>query len=262
LSGALLQALLRNTLACPYTLGISGGAALGAASVILLGWADRFAQFPVVTLAALAGAALTTSFVAALAARGGLSPQSLLLAGVSLNSLCFAAMLLVQHAAGLAQSFAIGRWLLGGIDPVSSTVLLTLAVTLGAAVLLVFRSAGSWNQLALGDEWAAARGVDAGGLRLQGLVVASLLAALVTSFTGPIGFVGLLVPNAVRLLLGPDHRVLLPASALWGSVLLIGCDTLGRILAPPSEIPAGILTALAGAPFLVFLLGSRAVQRP
>jgi iron complex transport system permease protein len=180
-----------------------------------------------------------------------------MLAGVTMNSIAFAIILFLHSTASFSQSFAISRWLMGGLDAVEYSTLAWLAAVVLPICGVVIWRARQWNLLAVGEDWAASRGVSTGALVVFGYVAGSVLTGLVTSLTGPIGFVGLIVPHALRLKLGADHRVLLPCSFFGGAAFLCICDTLSRTVIAPTEIPAGVLTALAGGPFFIWLLRSR-----
>ena len=250
-AGVICQAILRDALATPYTLGVSSGASLGAVLAISFRWGG-------VPIASCLGAFAAVMLVVALATEGRrLSSFTLLLAGVTLNSMCFALILFLQNVATFGESLMIVRWLMGGIDTIeySSLAWLTAAV-LVITVWLVFH-ARDWNLLSIGEEWALTRGVDATRLLWAGYLAVSLLTGVVTAFTGPIGFVGLIVPHALRLKLGADHRLLLPLSFLLGAVFLALCDTAARLLISPAEIPVGVITALLGGPFFIWLLRSK-----
>lgn len=256
-TGTLFQALLRDALAEPYTLGVSSGASLGAVIAISAGW-GRVAGVPAIWIAAMAGAAAVLALVLGVAAEGRrISSFTLLLAGVTVNSICLASILFLQYFAGFSQSFAIVRWLLGGIDAVEYTALAWLAaVVLPFAGYAVWR-ARDWNLLAVGEDWAAARGVSTQRLMLTGYLAGSVMAGTLTSLTGPIGFVGLIVPHALRLRLGADHRVLIPCAFFSGAAFLALADTLARTLLAPTELPVGVITAMTGGPFFIWLLRSR-----
>jgi iron complex transport system permease protein len=249
-AGVLFQALLRDALATPYTLGISSGASLGVVLAICLGlrvWVFSFA-----------GAALVLLLVMAVASEGRrMSSFTLLLAGVTINSICLAFILFLQSLANVGQSFAIVHWLMGGIDPVEYSTLGWLALAVLPALAYVFVRARDWNLLAVGEDWAAARGVSVSRLMLAGYLAGSLVTGSVTALTGPIGFVGLIVPHALRLRLGADHRLLIPCSFLLGAAFLAACDTLARTVLAPTEIPVGVVTAMLGGPFFIWLLRSR-----
>jgi len=256
-AGTLFQALLRDALATPYTLGVSSGASLGAVLAISAGW-QQIAGIPAVWASAFSGAAITLFLVLGLASDGRrMSSFTLLLAGITINSICLACILFIQYMANFEQSFAIVRWLLGGIDAVEYSTLAWLAVVTLPAIVYLVRRAREWNLLAVGEEWASARGVPASRLILVGYLTGSLVTGSITAFTGPIGFVGLIVPHALRLWLGADHRLLMPASFFVGAVFLAACDTVARTILAPTEIPVGVITAMMGGPFFIWLLRSK-----
>ncbi|MEX2263887.1 MAG: iron ABC transporter permease [Bryobacteraceae bacterium] len=257
LAGSLFQALLRDALATPYTLGISSGAALGAVAAICFGWRQA-GPLPAVWLAAIAGAAVVLWLVLLISSEGHrLSSFTLLLTGVTINSICLALILFLHSFAGFAQSFAISRWLMGGVDSIDYASLAMLAaVVTPPAALILFRSR-EWNLLAMGEEWATARGLSTDQLMRMGYVAASIVIGAVTALTGPIGFVGLIVPHVLRSRLGSDHRILMPCSILLGAAFLAVCDTIARTLLAPVDVPVGVVTALFGGPFFIWLLRSK-----
>ncbi len=257
LAGVIFQALLRDALATPFTLGVSNGAALGAVAAICFGW--RWAgPVPVLWVSAVVGALITMSVVVGIANEGRrMSSFTLLLTGVAINSMCMAAILFLHYSAGLTQSFAIVRWLMGGIDSPEPMTLVLLAIAVGASLLLALWKSNDLNLLAVGEEWATTRGVDLGPTMRMAFILGSLLTAVVTSMTGPIGFIGLLTPHALRMVVGADHRILVPTSFCVGGGFLALCDTLARTVLAPAEIPVGVVTALIGGPFFIWLLRSR-----
>ncbi|HEY1205742.1 MAG: iron ABC transporter permease [Bryobacteraceae bacterium] len=256
-AGVLFQAMLRDALATPYTLGVSSGASLGAVAAICLGWRE-VGHLPAIWLASFAGAGLVLFLVMGIASEGRrMSSFTLLLAGVSINTICLAAILFLQYIANFGQTFAIVRWLMGGIDAVDYSTLAWFAAAVLPAVGLIFLRARDWNLMAVGEDWAAARGVAVSRLMLSGYVLGSFLAGSVTALAGPIGFVGLIVPHALRLKLGADHRLLLPCSFFTGAAFLAICDTVARTALAPTEIPVGVVTALLGGPFFIWLLRSK-----
>ncbi len=251
LSGVLFQALLRDALATPYTLGVSSGASLGAVSAISFGWTTLWP-------ASIVGAVITLLMVIGVAARRRrLSPFTLLMAGVTINSICMAGILFLHSVATFAQSIAITRWLMGGIESVDVPTLALLSGIVLVAALYSFWRARQWNVLAVGEEWAAVRGGESNRLLMAGYMIGSLLTGAVTALTGPIGFVGLIVPHALRIGLGADHRLLIPGSFLLGGAFLAICDTVARTAMAPSEIPVGVITAILGGPFFIWLLRNR-----
>lgn len=256
-AGVLFQALLRDALATPYTLGISAGASLGAVLAISLGW-RTVGQLPAVWVAAFAGASLVLFLVLGIASEGRrLSSFTLLLAGISINTICLALILFLQYTAQFAQSFAIVRWLMGGLETTDYSVLAALASAVALPVAYVFLRARDWNLMAVGEDWAAARGVSVPKLMFTGYLAGSFMTGSVTALTGPIGFVGLIVPHALRLKFGADHRVLVPCSFFTGAAFLAVCDTIARTVLAPTEIPVGIVTAVLGGPFFIWLLRSK-----
>jgi iron complex transport system permease protein len=255
-AGVLFQALMRDALATPDTLGVSSGASLGAVTSICFGFESG------VWPAALLGASLTLILVVALAGQNQrLSSFTLLLAGITINAMCVALMLFLQTVTTLGRSLAITRWLMGGIDSVEySTLAVLAALTLPAAILLIAR-ARAWNLLAVGADWAAAKGLDTKSNLRLGYGLGSLLAGAVTAVTGPIGFAGLIVPHLLRMSIGADHRLLLPCAFLFGGAFLAACDAAARTLFAPNELPAGVITALLGGPFFLWLLHSRSTMK-
>ena len=255
-AGVVLQALLKNPLATPFTLGVSAGASLGAMVVIILGIPVALIGFPAVTFASFAGSLGAVSIVYGLArfrARG-LSTSVLLLAGVTLNSVFSAVIMFVQYLADYAQSFQAMRWLMGDLD-VGSYSPITSALPLFLVAFVAFAwLPRSLNLLALGSESAAARGVNVLKTQRLAFFSASLATGAAVSLGGPIGFVGIIIPHVVRLLVGADHRVVLPASAFLGAAFLVTCDVGARTLMAPLELPVGVITAMLGGPFFLWLL--------
>jgi iron complex transport system permease protein len=257
LAGALFQSMLRDPLATPYTLGVSTGASLGAVLAIAMGWHVAIGV-PGVWVGALIGAATVLFLVVSVAARErSMSAVGLLLVGVASNSVCSALILLVHGLAGLSQSFAISRWLIGSLDAVEYPALALHAATVAVVSLLVFARARHWNLLAVGEAWASTRGVDVPRVLFGGYTAGSILAAATVALTGPIGFIGLVVPHVVRGRVGGDDRVVMPCAFLWGGVLLASSDALGRWVLAPAEVPAGAITAFIGGPYLVWLVRRR-----
>ncbi|HWF83741.1 MAG TPA: iron ABC transporter permease [Vicinamibacterales bacterium] len=258
LAGALFQAMLRDALATPYTLGISAGASLGAVVAIWLGW-QQIAGIPAIWVAALAGAAIVLALVvgAALQQRR-VSSFSLLLSGLAANSVCSALIIVMYGMVSATKSFSISRWLIGSVDSVDYAALGGFVAVIALAAAVVMRQAKSWNLMAVDPSWAATRGARVTQLTLSGYGAGSLLTAATVALTGPIGFVGLVVPHLIRTRIGADHRVLLPCAFLGGGVLLAVCDAIGRVVIAPSEIPAGAVMAILGGPYLVWVLRQRA----
>jgi iron complex transport system permease protein len=191
------------------------------------------------------------------ASRSGVSATSLLLAGIAMNSVCSALILFLSNFATFSESFAVMRWLIGGLGSPSYTNLVELCAVLIPAVLISWRVARTWNLLAIGEDWASARGVSTKRALIGGYLLGSVLSATVTAQTGPIGFVGLIVPHTLRLLFGADHRSLIPCAFLLGGAFLALSDLLSRVLLAPAEIPVGVITALIGGPIFIWMLYSR-----
>ena len=255
-AGVVFQALLRNPLATPFTLGISAGAALGAMLVLTFGGVFAAAAWATVPLASFLGAAgaVFVVYLLTVARHRGFSTHVLLLAGVTLNSLFSALILMVQYFADMTRAVQTMRWLLGDLDIASYAPILAALPLLVLAFGIFLWLPRSLNLLALGEDQAASRGVDV--LRTQRLafVSASLATGAAVSIGGPIGFVGIVVPHMVRLLIGADHRLVLPASLGFGAAFLVGCDLIARTVMAPVELPVGIVTALIGGPFFLWLL--------
>jgi iron complex transport system permease protein len=257
LTGSLFQSMLRDSLATPYTLGVSAGAALGAVLTFALDL-DRVFGFPATWLGALCGAAAVLLIVAGASwKRGQLSGVRLLLSGIALNSICSAFILLINSVVRDRRSFSITQWLLGSVDSVSYRALFVFAVVVAIASSVVIMQARGWNLLAVGETWAGSRGADLRRLTLTGYCCGSVLTAGAIALTGPIGFVGLIVPHVVRSRISPDNRILMPCSLLLGGVLLATCDTVGRMVLAPAELPAGAVMAVIGGPYLVWLVRRR-----
>jgi iron complex transport system permease protein len=253
-AGTLFQALLRSALAEPSSLGVSAAASLGAVLAISTSF-NGPAQFSLVWLFALAGAGAVVALVTGLArANKRFSSFTLLLTGIAINGVCSAAILLLNSLAGITKSFQIAHWLMGGIDAIEYPSLAVIAVIVMPVCLWILIRARTWNVLSYGDAWAIGRGVDTRSLSMQGFVAGALLTGTMTAVTGPIAFVGLIVPHLLRRIVGPDHRVLLPAALFGGGAFLVICDTVSRSVLAPIEIPVGVITALFGGPFFVWLL--------
>ena len=252
-AGVVFQGLLRNPLATPYTLGVSAGASLGAMIAISLG-----AAWPVggVATASLAGSMLAVFVVywLANARHYGLSTTVLLLAGVTLNSFFSALILFVQYLTDFAQTYRAVRWLMGDLD-VSGYGPILAALPLVALAFAAFAwLARPLNLLSLGADAAGTRGLDVERTHRIAFFSASIATGAAVAVGGPIGFIGIIVPHLVRLVVGADHRLVLPASILFGGAFLVVCDVFARIVFAPLELPVGIVTALIGGPFFLWLL--------
>jgi iron complex transport system permease protein len=253
-AGTVLQALLRNPLAEPYVLGVSNGAAVGAVALVTLGVGARAPGL--VPLGALAGALAAIALVFGIAVRVGraLDTRVLLLAGVIVGAFLNAIILLLLTFADVESFRSAIFWMMGSLAAADwrSTTLVSAYLLPALAVLVAL--ARPFNLLAMGEETALYLGVRVERVKLSAYLVASLLVAATVAVAGVIGFIGLIVPHALRLLWGSDHRMLLPGSFLAGGAFLLLADTMARTIVPHSEIPVGVITALIGVPIFVVLL--------
>lgn len=251
-AGLGFQTLFRNPLAEPYTLGVAGGAALGASIAIHLG---SEASLLGVGAASFAGAIAAASLVAGLASRRtGLERSALLLAGIAISASTSSVILFLQYVSDSTKTFRMVRWMMGGLTVVGYREVLWLAPWALAQGLLFLVLRWDLNLLLTGEETAAARGVDLGRLRWAVLGGSSLALGALVAVAGPIAFVGLIVPHILRRFFGHDHLWLMPACLLGGGIFLALCDLGARTLMAPSELPVGVLTALLGGPFFLWLL--------
>ena len=255
-AGVVFQGLLRNPLATPFTLGVSTGAALGAILAITFNWSIHALGISAVPVAAFAGSVLAVAIVYALAQakHRGLSTTVLLLAGVTLNAFFSALILFVQYFASFADTYRTLRWLMGDLDVSSYEPILAALPAIVVAAGVFAWLARPLNLLALGPDSAESRGLDVTRAQRAAFLSGSLATGAAVSIGGPIGFVGIIIPHLVRLIVGPDHRLVLPASALFGAAFLVGCDLVARTILAPVELPVGIITALIGGPFFLWLL--------
>lgn len=255
-AGVVFQALFRNPLASPDTLGVSAGAAFGAVAAIAFHLDFTVAGVSSVPLASLAGGlgALGIVYLLATARRRGLSTTVLLLAGVTMTAFFSALIMFTQYLADFTDTFRMVRWLMGMLDVGGYTPLAAAAPMLVAAYGLFSTLPRALDLLSLGADSASARGVDVLRAERTALVSASLATGAAVSIAGPVGFVGIIVPHLVRLLVGSDHRLVLPASVLFGASFLIVCDLIARTMFSPVEVPVGVVTAIIGGPFFLWLL--------
>jgi iron complex transport system permease protein len=259
-AGVVFQALLRNPLATPFTLGVSAGAALGAMIALTFGLELAFWGIGAVPLAAFLGSAIAVGIVYGLSRirQQGISTDVLLLAGVTLNAFFSALILFVQYLADFTQTARAVRWLMGDLD-VAGYGSIVAALPFTIVALLVFAwLPRSLNLLSLGAEAASTRGIDVTRTQRAAFFSASLATGAAVSLGGPIGFIGIIVPHLVRLLVGADHRIVLPVSVLFGAAFLVACDVVARTIMAPMEMPVGIITAVIGGPFFLWLLIRRA----
>jgi iron complex transport system permease protein len=253
LGGVIFQALLRNPLADPYVLGISGGSALGAIAGILIGASSFYLGVP---LLAFLGALATVFLVFAVSGgtRGSLLDNSLLLSGVVVNAFFSAAILFFLSIVNSMELHSITFWLMGDLSRASVKEIGVAAVCLISGFILLYPQTYKLNLIAQGEETALQLGVNVERTRQWILIVTSLITAVAVSLAGIIGFVGIMVPHMMRLVFGSDHRLLLPASVLFGASFLVAADTVARVILAPAELPVGVITALCGAPYFIFLL--------
>ncbi len=258
LAGVVFQAVLRNPLACPFTLGVAGGSSFGAALALLLGLTTAYHGFSTVTLFSFLGALLSLVLVYLLATfLNSFSATTLLLAGIAISFFFNALVLLSYYIADFTQSYAMIHWMIGSLDVVDLETVEKLASGIAAGFVILCWMGRELNLLSAGEELAKVKGVHTSRVIAYSIVTASLMTSMVVALTGPIAFVGLIVPHIYRLLIGNDHRFLLPLSALGGAAFLVICDTVARSFFGPVELPVGILTALLGVPVLLWLLFRR-----
>ena len=260
-AGCVFQALLRNPLAEPYVLGVSSGAALGAAGAILLG-AGSGLMLMLLPGAAFLGGAMAMGIVLLVAGGAGASIYSLILSGVIVSAVGSSLLMFMVATASSEGLHSVVWWMLGNLQPTSAGLLVACAVVVVAGIVGAWWLAPDLNTLTLGRETAHHVGVQTRFVTLAGLLLATLVTSSAVAVAGLIGFVGLIVPHAVRSLIGPDHRRLIPVSALAGGAFLAVCDAVARTILPvttgePIEIPVGVLTALCGGPFFLGILKFR-----
>ncbi len=270
LCGGTFQVLFRNALATPYTLGIAGGASLGAVIAIRLGLtASRFGLSPVMLCAFAGGIAVVAAVLAIARGSRRLTSNELLLAGVTIGMFCAAMMMAVQTISNERQTFRMIQWMLGSLNTITNAKAATIFPFVLPCWIVLLLSSRALNQYRLGDELAESRGVPIARLQIGCVIVATLGTAAVAAHCGPIGFVGLVVPHMVTLLVGPDCRVMLPAAALVGGAFTMVCDWASQLAMPAAGallgrdlggalLPIGTVTALIGVPvFLVILRTGR-----
>jgi iron complex transport system permease protein len=255
IGGAAFQALFRNPLATPFTLGVASGAALGVATATRIGLSIAVASLPVDSVAALVGALAAIGVVWLLIhLRPATSTTVLLLAGVAMSFFFSSLILFLQYTASLGDSYRVVRWLMGGLAGVGRAELLRMAPFVALGGLGLGLRARELDLLTTGTDLAASRGVDVIRTRQQIFLATSVMIGGVVAACGPIGFVGMMAPHICRLLVGSEHRYLLPASVLFGGTFLAVCDTLARLVIAPAELPVGVITAFLGGPFFLWLL--------
>jgi len=256
LSGVVFQALLRNPLAAPDTLGVTAGATLGAMLALTAHAGFTLFGVSVVPLTSFAGAVGSLVIVLGLSAarRRGTSSTVLLLGGIAIAALLNAAGRFIQYMADVTDTFRTVQWLMGSLDVGSYAPVVASLVPFGLACIGFATLPRVLDLISLGEEAAEARGVDVVRAERVALVSASLSTGAAVSLGGPVLFVGIIVPHIVRLIVGADHRLVLPAAALFGASFLVACDFVARTIVAPVEMPVGIITAIIGGPFFLWLL--------
>ncbi|HAJ80222.1 MAG TPA: iron ABC transporter [Fibrobacteres bacterium] len=254
-AGMIYQAIFRNPLADPYTLGVSSGASLGAALCIVLGIGGATWGLSIVTLGAFAGAIASIFVIYTFAWSEESNSSTLLLAGVVVATLCSGLIMFFNFIGGLHRSFQILRWIMGGVDGVSYSLFFIMLAPLAAFLAIAGIFMPQLDQFLTGDDIAHSRGVNIRSSRNFFIVITALAVGAIVSICGPIGFIGILAPHAGRIMIpGVRHRLLSICSFLLGGTFLVLADTMARSIAPPSEIPVGIITAVLGGPFFLIVL--------
>ena len=257
-AGVAFQALTRNPLAEPSILGVSSGAAFGVVLAQLFGMGLSMLEVLGLSVFGFAGALLAAGAVYLIASgTGGLGVQTLLLAGVIVGIFFSSAITVLISLVDFNRLGGVIHWLLGNLEPKPAGALALFALLAALGFGVVLRRARELNLLALGEEAATQLGVDAERLKLRIFLAAALLTGTVVAFAGPIGFVGLIVPHTLRMLLGPDNRMLVPTSLLGGAIFMLVADTVARNIVAPAELSVGVITSFCGAPFFVYLLRTR-----
>ncbi len=255
LIGAVFQALLRNDLATPYTLGVSSGGAFGAVLALKLGLTFSFFVFTAVGLFSIAGSLLAIGIIYAISKKhDGISMYTLILSGVAISFFFSAFNLFLHYMADFTETFRMVRWLMGSLDVNGWDYTLSLLVVLLIIFFYFFKNYKAFNILLAGDEVALSKGVEVYRLQKMSFLIGSITIGFIVAIAGPIGFVGLVVPHITRLLFGADHKYVFSGALIGGGVFLTLCDTVARTIISPAELPVGVITALFGGPFFIYLL--------
>ncbi|MEM0303062.1 MAG: iron ABC transporter permease [Archaeoglobaceae archaeon] len=271
IAGAVMQCILKNPLASPFTLGISQGAAFGAAIAIVYFGAGQMHRVGealtifnpyVVPIFAFSGSLISAFVILALAKLRDLSPEAIVLAGVAMSALFQAGVMLIQYFATDVQVASIVFWTFGDVARARWIEIYLIIAVFVICFIYFFYRRWDYNSLLAGDETAISLGVKPQRIRLEGMLLSSFLTAVCVSFTGIIGFIGLVAPHIVRLTIGGDYRFLIPSTALVGALVLLASDTVGRTVISPVIIPVGIITSIVGAPMFIYLLlrGGKSVR--
>lgn len=261
-SGMTFQAMFRNPLATESTLGVASGASVGAAVYVRLGLAVTVLGVSGLSVFAFAGALAAILLVYGLTRlRRGFSTTDMLLAGVAIGFFFSSLILLVQSTVDFQNSYRLLSWLMGGLGVVGYDSCRSMLpfVIIGTLIVLYLRN--ELNLITIGDDIAVTRGVNVNRVKMALFFAVSLMVGGIAAVCGPIGFVGMIVPHICRLIIGPDHRYLIPATLLMGGAFLTGCDTLTRLVTAPAELPVGTVTAFIGGPFFIWLLVTGKARR-
>jgi iron complex transport system permease protein len=254
-SGVLYQGVFKNPMAEPYVLGVSAGASVGAGIGIVFGIGLSLLGFPIIQTTAFVAALLTVFIVYSISRVGTRVPEmTLLLSGIAITIFLSAIFRIMQVLAPDTQLYDLVNWHIGGISNITWGSCWSIFPFILAGIALSFFFARDLNMIALGEDTAQHLGVNTERTKKILLVLGSMMTAAAVSISGLIGFVGLMIPHITRLIIGPDHRILLPASVIVGAIFLVVCDAIARVATGAAELPVGIITALAGGPFFIFLL--------
>ncbi|MGD9487601.1 MAG: FecCD family ABC transporter permease [Calditrichaceae bacterium] len=260
--GAVFQALLRNDLATPYTLGVSSGGAFGAVVAIKSGIIFNIFIFSSVGLFSIAGSLLSILIIYLIASGDReLSTYTLILAGVTISLFFSAFTLFIHYIADFTETYRMVHWLMGALDVTDWNYPLAILIVLTIVFGYAYVNRRAFNLILAGNELALSKGVQVDRLQKWSFFLASILVGIIVSIAGPIGFVGLIIPHVLRLLTGPDHRTLFPGTILLGGSFLVWCDTLARTIIAPAELPVGIITSILGGPFFIYLLIRKKSER-
>lgn len=255
LCGMVFQAMFHNPLATPFTLGVASGASLGAAIYVSLGLSFSFLGINGTSFAAFSGALLAISIVYGISRfRQGFSTETLLLTGVAISFFFSSLILFTQYLSNVTDSFRILRWLMGELSIVGYRDLMQLLPIVTLCIAVIIWLSRELNLLMAGDDIAISRGVAVKKIRYILFFSTSMCVGAIVALCGPIGFIGMMVPHICRLIIGTDHRWLIPASIMFGGGFLVVCDTIARLIIAPAEIPVGVITTLLGGPFFLWLL--------
>lgn len=255
LSGMVFQAIFRNPMADPFTLGVASGASCGAAVTIICGLSGTILGISYITLGAFAGSFVSILLVFGLSKlKNNFTPVIMLLAGIAVSFLFSSSLMFIQYISSFRDSFHIIRWLMGGLDIFGYEPLITILIFLSFGAIVILSKLIELDHIMTGDDIARSRGVNITKTKYVLLSVSTLLIGSIVSVCGPIGFVGLMIPHICRMIFASNHTKLGPSVFLLGGTFLVICDTFARTIIAPSELPVGILTSMLGAPFFLWLL--------